>query len=1099
MGEDPPSLLILVHSSSRFLHVLTDRIVAAVLHLGNVNFTKSDKSMIDAASQNSLNTVAKLLNINAGELGHAMCCRVRVVAGTVITSDNNQSESVDLRDAVAKSIYSKLFDWIVTRVNWALDKDESENPFIIGVLDIFGFEDMTINGFEQLFINTTNEMLQKVFNDIIFKEEAEEYTREQIDWDPTTFPDNEPCIDLLTRRPIGLMPYLDSECARGAVASDGADLVRKLNKSHASNEFFEVCGPASVYRRKDQSRTQHEDFLIRHYAGPIIYTVTDFITKNRDALFDHVYDVLAATKDVIMADLFPVREEDSADQLSQTVGRRFLGQLTYLVQMLRESETRFVRCIKTNHTYQPQFVDKNAVLNQLVCSGVMAALEVRRAGYPTRMTYREFTREFRCFTYKGKGSDDRDRTGLMMKNPHVAEKIAPIQYRLGVTKLFMQADVMYTLHSIKNHLIYPFVRRLQRWWLKMQGDIVLLKLRRGVNVLNQVEQKAGQNTVAHVPSVAAGLQAIRDQISVAERAQRAGGVQARKEVNMLQQLCDRAAASVNDAIRKKEEAYRIRAEILGVIDQYTSRIQNCKSQASTLYDPQSKAKLERACEEAENLLNDCREEQIYQANQWDQALLDSSASGASGAQKRQAQKQALARERAGSIGIDSGKSEEELKRDREMRLQQAKDKVPGIESMLVVMLQAKAAMEAARAEYQDAVEYAADRLDAIPVEQFIIAGIKTVQAAVIEARDSIYAAQRALMSVDAEAFKAAVIHCTSAVNNALQVAACEHARVEAMENLDEAEAILKGIEETALENSINTNTALMGSISATQKKIAFAREACNDPKVEILQEATQQALQAVNSTAELLESELEKKRQADRDRFNKLFGMWDNKDKEASAPKQVPDKLPRGSRPSSGRMSGLGATSFSSRPPPSSGGMPKVEEKKAAPAPTPRPMSFATKSTSFAEAPPAPTPAPAPTPPPLHRPMSMQLPPKPSSMKVPDPAPVAAPVYTPPAPAPAPVYTPPPPAPAPAPVYTPALAETEEIISTAGYSLDAWITDNSLEKYRLQLNSLAGELADLKEMEDDDVNDLVQECGMPKMAAKRFRKALKRIGAQVSL
>jgi hypothetical protein len=69
---------------------------------------------------------------------------------------------------------------------------------------------------------------------------------------------------------------------------------------------------------------------------------------------------------------------------------------------------------------------------------------------------------------------------------------------------------------------------------------------------------------------------------------------------------------------------------------------------------------ERACEEAENALSDCHEEQIYQANPWDQALLDSSA-------------QALARERAGSIGIDSGKLEEELKRDREMRLQSGKD------------------------------------------------------------------------------------------------------------------------------------------------------------------------------------------------------------------------------------------------------------------------------------------------------------------------------------------------------------------------------------------------------------------------------------------
>ncbi len=87
---------------------------------------------------------------------------MRVVEGKTITSDQDQQQSVDLRDAVAKSIYSKLFDWIVMRVNYALDRDESENPGVIGVLDIFGFEDMENNGFEQLFINTTNEMLQKV-------------------------------------------------------------------------------------------------------------------------------------------------------------------------------------------------------------------------------------------------------------------------------------------------------------------------------------------------------------------------------------------------------------------------------------------------------------------------------------------------------------------------------------------------------------------------------------------------------------------------------------------------------------------------------------------------------------------------------------------------------------------------------------------------------------------------------------------------------------------------------------------------------------------------------------------------------------------------
>lgn len=382
--------------------------------------------------------------------------------------------------------------------------------------------------------------------------------------------------------------------------------------------------------------------------------------------------------------------------------------------------------------------------------------------------------------------------------------------------------------------------------------------------------------------------------------------------------------------------------------------------------------------------------------------------------------------------------------------------------MVAAMLQAKAAMDAARAEYQDAVEYAADRLDAIPVEQFIIAGITTVQDAVVEARDAIYAAQRALMSVDAEAFKAAVITCTAAVNNALQVAAHEHARVEAMENLDEAESILKGIEETALENGIDQNTALKTSISATRAQITHAREACNAPNVEVLQEATQQALQAVNSTAELLEAELEKKRKADRDRFNKLFGMWANMDGEASKPKENPGKLDRKSRPSSGRVSGIGAKSFSAGGRNNSGKLGTAP----APAPAPRPMSFAAKTPA-----PAPMQAPAPAP----RPTSVQLPPKPAPTPKPVPVPAPAPV----------AYTAPPAAPS-APV------------DTTGYSLDQWITDNKLENYRLQLNSLAGELADLKEMEDEDVNDLVAECGIPKLAARRFRKALIKIGANVS-
>ena len=79
---------------------------------------------------------------------------------------------------------------------------------------------------------------------------AAEYERESIEWDRTAFPDNMPCIELLSKKPHGLLRVLDNECLRGMAASDGDKLVSKFNKQHGSHPNFDVCGPASVFRRK---------------------------------------------------------------------------------------------------------------------------------------------------------------------------------------------------------------------------------------------------------------------------------------------------------------------------------------------------------------------------------------------------------------------------------------------------------------------------------------------------------------------------------------------------------------------------------------------------------------------------------------------------------------------------------------------------------------------------------------------------------------------------------------------------------------------------------------------------------------------------------
>merc|ERR1712212_505965 len=79
--------------------------------------------------------------------------------------------------ATCKSLYARMFDWMVAGVNKTLDTPNPRVSFM-GVLDIAGFEIFDLNVLEQLLINYTNERLQQFFNHHMFVVEQEEYKKE---------------------------------------------------------------------------------------------------------------------------------------------------------------------------------------------------------------------------------------------------------------------------------------------------------------------------------------------------------------------------------------------------------------------------------------------------------------------------------------------------------------------------------------------------------------------------------------------------------------------------------------------------------------------------------------------------------------------------------------------------------------------------------------------------------------------------------------------------------------------------------------------------------------------------------------------------------
>nr|XP_019934619.1 PREDICTED: unconventional myosin-IXa-like isoform X2 [Paralichthys olivaceus] len=273
-------------------------LLSAILHLGNIRYKKKTyrDDSIDICNPEVLPTVSELLEVKEEMLLEALTTRKTVTVGERLIVPYKLAEAGTVRDSMAKSLYSALFDWIVFRTNHALlnnkDLEDSSKILSIGVLDIFGFEDYESNSFEQFCINFANERLQHYFNQHIFKLEQEEYRSEGITWHNIDYIDNSGCINLISKKPTALFHLLDEEC--NFPQASNQTLLDKFKRQHEGNSYIEfpaVMEPA---------------FIIRHYAGKVKYGVKDFREKNTDHMRPDVVALLKSSKNAFICGLMGI-------------------------------------------------------------------------------------------------------------------------------------------------------------------------------------------------------------------------------------------------------------------------------------------------------------------------------------------------------------------------------------------------------------------------------------------------------------------------------------------------------------------------------------------------------------------------------------------------------------------------------------------------------------------------------------------------------------------------------------------------------------------------------------------------------------------------
>ncbi|KAL3061132.1 hypothetical protein OYC64_009357 [Pagothenia borchgrevinki] len=273
-------------------------LLSAILHLGNIRYKKKTyrDDSIDICNPEGLPVVSELLEVKEEMLLEALTTRKTVTVGERLIVPYKLAEAGTVRDSMAKSLYSALFDWIVFRTNHALlnnkDLEDNSKTLSIGVLDIFGFEDYENNSFEQFCINFANERLQHYFNKHIFKLEQEEYRAEGITWHHIEYIDNSGCLNLISKKPTALFHLLDEEC--NFPQASNQTLLDKFKRQHEGNSYIEF--PAVM----------ESAFIIRHYAGKVKYGVKDFREKNTDHMRPDIVALLKSSKNAFICSLMGI-------------------------------------------------------------------------------------------------------------------------------------------------------------------------------------------------------------------------------------------------------------------------------------------------------------------------------------------------------------------------------------------------------------------------------------------------------------------------------------------------------------------------------------------------------------------------------------------------------------------------------------------------------------------------------------------------------------------------------------------------------------------------------------------------------------------------
>ncbi|KAJ7050389.1 glycosyltransferase family 2 protein [Mycena amicta] len=280
----------------------TCQLIAAILHLGNLEFTIDRHRNEDAAVVRNVDVceiVADFLGIHAHDLENSLSLKTKLLKKELCTVFLDPDGAADNRDDLAKTLYSLLFSWLNEHMNQRLCREDYVT--FIGLFDIPGPQNMSSrpNSLDQFCINFANERMQNWTQHRLFEAHVAEYTAEGLipRWMPASIPyfDNAECIRLLQNKPGGLIHIMDDQARRAPKKTDHT-MVEAFQKRWGNHSAFKSGGGLD--------RAGFPTFTINHYNGPVTYSAENFLERNIEGMNPDFVSLLRGTMNPFVKGLF---------------------------------------------------------------------------------------------------------------------------------------------------------------------------------------------------------------------------------------------------------------------------------------------------------------------------------------------------------------------------------------------------------------------------------------------------------------------------------------------------------------------------------------------------------------------------------------------------------------------------------------------------------------------------------------------------------------------------------------------------------------------------------------------------------------------------